>query len=73
MIEVESKLRRWGRSIGLVVPKKIVETEKLKEGDSVKLVLAKKSNVLKEVFGTLRFKRSTDEILSESDKEAWDE
>jgi len=73
MIEVESKLRKWGRSIGLVIPKKIVEMEKLKEGDSVKLVLAKKRNALKEVFGTLRFRRSTDEILRESDKEAWDE
>jgi len=30
-------------------------------------------NPLKKTFGTLKFKKSTDEVLNESDKEAWDE
>ena len=73
MITVESTLREWGRSIGVVIPKEIIERENLKDGDSVKLIVIKKSNALKETFGKFKFKRTTDEILKESDEESWDE
>ena len=32
-----------------------------------------KDNILKETFGKLKFNKSTQEILDESDKECWDE
>ena len=73
MITVDSELREWGRSIGVVVPKEAVLKEKLKAGDTVKLVILKTSNGLKNTFGRLKLKRSTDEILKEIDETAWKE
>jgi len=35
--------------------------------------IKEKDNKLKETFGILTFKKSTQEILDESDKECWDE
>ncbi|MFO8016081.1 MAG: AbrB/MazE/SpoVT family DNA-binding domain-containing protein [Candidatus Woesearchaeota archaeon] len=73
MIEVESQLRKWGRSMGVVIPKDAVIHEDLKTGDRIELLILKKSNALKETFNTLKFKRSTDEILKEVDEEGWNE
>ena len=73
MIEVESQIREWGRSLGVVIPKNAIIGEKIKAGDIVKLLIKKKTNPIKKTFGILKFKKSTDEILEESDEECWDE
>jgi len=73
MLEVEAKVRKWGRSFGVVIPKDKVKEEGIKENETIKLLIIKKTNVLKETFGTMKFKRTTQEILDESDREDWDE
>jgi len=70
MIEIKSKLRRWGNSFGIVIPQRFVEEEKAKEGDEVTVLIKKdEDNILKEMFGTFKFNKSTDELLREVDKE----
>ena len=73
MIEVQAKIRKWGRSFGVVIPMDMIIKEKLKENETVKLLIAKPTNVLRETFGTLKIERSTQEILDESDRELYDE
>ncbi len=73
MIEVETKVRRWGRSLGVVIPMEKAREEKIKEDQTIRLLITKKPNVLRETFGSLKFKRSTDEILEESDRELYNE
>ena len=73
MIEVEAKVRKWGRSLGVVLPKEKIIKEGIKENETVVLLIGKRTNALKETFGTFKFKRTTQEILDESDKEDWDE
>ena len=73
MIEVEAKVRRWGRSLGIVIPKEKIKNEGIRENETIKLLIAKKTNVLKETFGTFKFKKSTDEMMRETDKELWGE
>ena len=73
MIEVRAKIRKWGRSFGVVIPKEMVLKERLKENETVKLLIVKPTNALRETFGSLKIKRSTQEILDESDKELYDE
>lgn len=73
MIEIESQIRVWGRSLGIVIPKDAVIKERMKSGDVIKLLIKKKVNPLKETFGTLKFKKSTDEILKEIDEEGWND
>lgn len=73
MQEVESVLRMWGRSVGVVIPKKTVAQEGLKPGETVKILIVKKTNAMKKTFGVARLKRSTEEILKEIDEEGWNE
>ena len=73
MMEVEAKVRKWGRSFGVVIPKEKIIEEGIKENETIKLLIIKRTNVLKETFGTLKFKRTTQEMLDESDREDWDE
>jgi len=51
----KSKLKRWGNSFGVVVPKEIVEKEGLKEGEEVEISVRKASDI-KQLFGKYPFK-----------------
>ena len=73
MIEVEAKVRKWGRSFGVVIPKEKIKEGGIKENETIKLLVSKKTNVLKETFGTFKFDKNTQEMLDEIDKESWDE
>ena len=71
MFETEVQLKKWGQSIGVIIPKKDIEREKMKEGDKVKLMVMKKSNVLAETFGTLKAKRPTAALMRDIDRELY--
>lgn len=71
MEATDAILRKWGRSLGVVIPKEIAKKEGIKVNDKVEILIRKKSNVIKETFGTLKFKESTDKILKEIDKDLW--
>ena len=73
MIEVITKLRKWGNSFGIVIPHSKVEKESIKEGTEVKVLINENENVLKETFGTFKFKKSTQEMMGEIDKELYND
>lgn len=51
----EAKLRKVGTSIGLLVPKEIIEQEHLKIGKTVEVAIVKKNlALLKEAFGSAK-------------------
>jgi AbrB family looped-hinge helix DNA binding protein len=50
-----AKLRKWGNSYGIVVPKEIAEKEGLKEGEEVEISVRKASDI-KHLFGKYQFK-----------------
>ncbi len=54
MIELKTKLRKWGNSFGVVVPTKEIKEENIKEGEEITVLLVKRSNALRETFGTLK-------------------
>ena len=74
MIEIKTKLRRWGNSLGVVVPMNSLQKEKFEEGDEIILLITKeKENVLKETFGIHKFKKPIKKLMKESDKELYNE
>ena len=75
MGEIESVTRKWGKSsLVFVIPKEIVEKEKLKPDQKVKVILVKRNNVLARTFGIAKnWKRQTEEIMRKIDKELWEE
>lgn len=73
MFEVEVKLKKWGSSVGALLPKDKLTEDNLKPGETVKIRVTKKVNVLRKTFGTVSFAKSTSKILSEIRKELWNE
>ncbi|MBM3232082.1 hypothetical protein FJZ21_01755 [Candidatus Pacearchaeota archaeon] len=74
MIEIKTKLKKWGNSFGVVVPISSVEEEGAKEGDEVIVLMKKeKNNVLRETFGKYKFKKSTKKMMEETDKALYNE
>jgi len=73
MIEIETRLKPWGNSVGVVIPKDELISEGLNINDEVEITIKKKRNIIRETFGICKIKTPTDELLKESDKNGWDE
>ena len=63
------KTKQWGNSIGVIIPRTVVEELGIVPGEEVIVDFKKKHNVLKELFGSIRFKRKPQEIVKEVRKE----
>lgn len=58
---VEVVVKRWGNSMGVVLPKEVVEKEDLKENQRVLIEVVKEAD-LTDIFGTLKRKMSGQEF-----------
>ena len=54
-MQARSKLKRWGNSYGVVVPREIVKKEGLKEGELVEISVRKAVDI-SHLFGKYPFK-----------------
>lgn len=70
-MEIETETRKWGSSLGIIIPKKIVEKENLKQKQKIKILAIETETKTKvgDIFGKLKFKRPTQEILDEVDRD----
>ena len=71
MIEYNTKLKSWGNSLGIIVPKEKSEKEHLKIDQEVRVIITPKKMLrVKDIFGKLKnWKRSTEEIMKDVDRE----
>jgi antitoxin component of MazEF toxin-antitoxin module len=58
--------KQWGNSLGIIIPKDAVKKYALKPHEDILIELKGRTTVLKEMFGTLKFKKSTEEVLKEA-------
>jgi len=63
---VTVKTKQWGNSVGIVIPSKVVRDLKVKPGEELDIGIEKRSNVLKELFGTLRTKKTTKDLIEKT-------
>lgn len=54
MLEFETKIKKWGNSLGIVIPKEKFNGETLKENDSLIIFAMKKNDAAKKTFGILK-------------------
>ncbi len=75
MIEIESKLKRWGRSFGIIVPMEKIKENAFNENETFNIKIERKENPFLKNFGILKgkMKKTTKQLLKESDQEGWDE
>jgi antitoxin component of MazEF toxin-antitoxin module len=69
-LEISCKTKKWGSSMGIIIPKEIVEKERIHVGESIVVQITPRLKC-KDLFGVLpKWKRSTEEIKKEL-KEGW--
>lgn len=75
MAEAIVETKKWGNSIGVVLPKEILEIENIHgEHEKLFLLIRKKDNTLRETFGSLKgkWRKSTQQIKDEIREELYD-
>ena len=55
IMNTKSKVKRWGNSLGVILPKNLVEAEGLSEGEEVEVTVRKVSDV-RDLRGKYPFK-----------------
>lgn len=71
MTEAECIARKWGNSLGIIIPSNVVESVHITENEKV-IVDFRKKHLAKEFFGMLsEWKKPTAEIKKEM-KKGWD-
>jgi len=69
-MEIETKTKRWGSSLGLIIPKEIVREERIQEGQKIRVdILTKRKTTGADIFGKLKFKKPIQVLLDETDKD----
>lgn len=64
MTEIEVQTRKWGNSLGIAIPKRIIEEEALHENQKV-VIEIKRVVDIKRIKGLASFKKSAQEIKDE--------
>ena len=64
-METEAIARKWGDSIGFIIPKRIVEKENIKPNNKVKFEIIKVTDI-SDTFGTLKRKVSGQEFKNKA-------
>ena len=70
MMEIKATTKKWGNSIGLLLPKEVIRKENIKPEQEVTILISSKSITKgKDIWGTFKFKKSTEQLMKEIDKE----
>ena len=73
MIEIRTKLRKWGNSFGIVIPQKAIEQTKSKNGDEITILFKSEKPNLHKLFGSHKFSKPTKKLMAEMDKELYND
>lgn len=60
-----AKTRKWGSSLGVIIPKDMVNELRLREDQDVIIDIKPKDNPLKELFGSVKLSKPTEQLLKE--------
>ncbi len=66
-MQTKTIVKEWGNSLGIIIPKEIVRQEHIKPKDEVVVDIKKKKDLMK-LFGSLKLKRTAQEMKDEGRK-----
>ncbi|MEK6854716.1 MAG: hypothetical protein AABX73_00665 [Nanoarchaeota archaeon] len=66
---IEVKTKKWRNSVGIIIPIEAVERFNIKPEEDIIIEIEKKNNVLKEMFGKAKFKKSAKRMIEDFRKE----
>ncbi len=75
MVEAEAEVRKWGNSLGIIIPKETVKRENIREKEKIRFIIVRDSSALKETFGMVKgkWKKSARQIKDQARKELYND
>jgi len=80
MKQIKAVVKKWGNSLGVVLPKEIIDRENIREGVEINVsISSKNASTVADLFdlskkmGLPKLKKSTEKIMREIDRELWPE
>jgi antitoxin component of MazEF toxin-antitoxin module len=80
MLKIETVVRKWGNSLGIILPKEIVDRESIREGNEINLnITPNNTTTVADLFALSKkmrlpkLKKSTQKIMREVDRQLWPE
>lgn len=64
-------VRKWGNSLGITLPKELVEAQNIKKGDTLSLPVVIKKADLSKIFGSIKTGMSGQKFKNMA-REGWD-
>jgi len=68
---IEVKVKRWGNSMGVILPKGLVDKQRLHEDDTIVIQVFKKAD-LRKLFGSLKHVKMSGQAFKDMVREGWD-
>ncbi len=65
-------VKKWGNSIGLVVPADVVRREGIRPGDAVEIEVRRRVPALEELAGSVKLRHNLRSLLGEMER-GWDD
>ena len=65
------RVRKWGSSLGIVIPKEVAEAKGVRPGDEVLAEIRKLSNI-GEIFGSLSNWKKSAQRIKEEARKGWE-
>ena len=69
MVETDLIARKWGDSIAVIIPKEVVDHEKIQPQDKVHVLIQKEQD-LRDLFGKFKTKK-TPQVLKDESRSGW--
>ncbi len=73
MISCEARVKKWGSSMAVIIPKTMAKKDGLKVNDKVRLMVNKPNNVIAETFGALKGWNEPIEKINKEIDEGYDD
>ena len=71
-MEIETIAKKWGSSIGVVLPKSVIDSRKIRENDKI-IIEIKTQPLMGRMFGKFpRTSKRTAQELKDEAREGWD-
>src|SRR5437867_4417593 len=67
-----TRVKRWGNSLGLIVPAEVARSQNIRDGDYLEVEIRRRVPTPSELSGTWKFRRNLPELIREM-KEGWDD
>lgn len=69
-MEIVTKARRWGSSLAVIIPKQVVESQRIQEDEEITLEI-KKRPLVGELFGKFARWRTPTQQLKDEMRKGW--